>query len=113
MAQILDTAAIREIEKFVIDRLITVGRVPVLDQIALALHRKPADLSDLPDRCPAYFRLLDLKPKYIAQLAESIRAAPARFSTLEFCADQAEIQSVEDELSQQLKGPNGDGPKVA
>jgi hypothetical protein len=115
MAQ-LDAATIRDIEKAVIERLASVGHIMVIDQIALALGLKARDLADLPNRCPAYGRLIALKPKYIARLASEIPARPGKFSTLEACADYAEILAVEDELNeltQQLRGPNGDGPNVA
>jgi hypothetical protein len=113
---LLHAETIRVIESTVIERIATVGRVMVIDQIALALRIKPADLAPLPDRCPGYARLLPLKPKYIALLAAEIRARPGKFSTLQECADYAELLSVQEEikeLSDQLKGPDNDGPKVA
>jgi hypothetical protein len=115
MAQ-LDAATIRDIEKVVINRLATVGHIMVIDQIAAALGVGARQLADLPERCPAYARLTALKPKYIARLASEIPARPVKFSTLEACAEFAEILAVEDELhelSQQLRGPDGDGPKAA
>jgi hypothetical protein len=101
----LDPETIRAIERTVIERIAIVGRVMVIDQIALALRMKTSDLAALPDRCPPYARLLTLKPKYIALLAAQIPARPEKFSTLQECADYAELLSVQDEIeeiSQQL-----------
>ena len=116
MAQPLDPYTLQEVEKFVIGRIASVGRVPGTDQIAAALHKTPKELVGLPEQLPAYAALLALKPKYIGQLAARLTAYPAHFPTLQSCANyivnRAEFAEVEEELAK-LSTPPDDGPKVA
>jgi hypothetical protein len=112
----MDAPTLLEVEKLVIGRIASVGRVPVIDQIAAALQKTPKELAGLPEQLPAYAALLALKPKYVAQLAARLTAYPAHFPTLQSCAnyivDRAEIAEVEEEL-RILSTPPDDGPKVA
>jgi len=116
MAQVIDTATLKQVERFVIDRIASVGRVPVIDQIAAAIHKTPRELSALPEQLPAYAALLGLKPKHIAALAARLNVYPEHFANLQKCADyivdRAQFADVEAEL-QQLAAPPDDGPKVA
>ncbi len=116
MAQAMDAATLKQAERFVIDRIASLGRVPVIDQIAAAIHKTPRDLSALPEQLPAYSALVSLKPQYIAQLASRLNAYPEHFPTLQKCADyivdRAEFTEVEEEL-RRLSTPPDDGPKVA
>jgi hypothetical protein len=112
----MDAVTLHKVEKFVIERIASAGRVPVIDQIAAGLGRDRQDVAAVLDQLPAYAALSRLKPKYIAQLSARIIAYPAHFPTLQKCADyivdRAEFNEVEEELKK-LREPPDNGPMAA
>jgi len=112
MIRPLDSVTIKQIEKIVLERIAIVGRVPAIDQLATITHKKSNELAELPKLSPAYAALVDLKPKYIAQLAARLQAFPAHFPNLQSAADYIVGRAETAEIEEIYKRPDND-PEAA
>lgn len=116
MAHTEDNATLADLEKLVLERISTVARVPVVDQIASGLHSSQGHISRLLVACPAYTKLLEAEPKYIKQLASDMRGSPQFYKTLQDCAnnvDARESLNAQASMEGVLRDPDGHGPRRA
>jgi hypothetical protein len=116
MAQSKDIVSLADFEKFVMERISTVGRVPLADQIALSLHSSQAHIHGLVTACPPSTKLVEAEAKYIKQLASDMRGSPQFYKSLQDCANNVDAREVADARTYAedlLKDPDGHGPRRA
>jgi hypothetical protein len=116
MAQSKDSATLADLEHFVLGRISTVARVPVVDQIASALNSSTAHAASLIAARPAYTKLVEADVKYIKQLAADMRGSPQFYKTLQDCANNVDARQVADArtyMEDVLRDPDGHGPRRA